>query len=177
MKITTWYLKLNGWFEKLEKVISVVIILSIVLVVFAGTVSRYIFNVPLYGVDRLGTYLMIWLGFIGFQIATSKIRHIEVEFVKSKVSEPVKCMMNMFINLVAAIVIFIFAILSYKYTTLSMEFNDKDPVLGIPMWWVIMIIPISFIISSVRFIFTIFLWLDVLQGKRKETDIVKKQIL
>lgn len=177
MKITTWYLKLNGWFEKLEKVISVAIILSIVLVVFAGTVSRYIFNVPLYGVDRLGTYLMIWLGFIGFQIATSKIRHIEVEFVKSKVSERVKCMMNMFINLVAAIVIFIFAMLSYKYTTLSMEFNDKDPVLGIPMWWVIMIIPISFIISSVRFIFTIFLWLDVLQGKRKETDIVKKQIL
>lgn len=177
MKITTWYLKLNGWFEKLEKVISVAIILSIVLVVFAGTVSRYIFNVPLYGVDRLGTYLMIWLGFIGFQIATSKIRHIEVEFVKSKVSERVKCMMNMFINLVAAIVIFIFAMLSYKYTTLSMEFNDKDPLLGIPMWWVIMIIPISFIISSVRFIFTIFLWLDVLQGKRKETDIVKKQIL
>lgn len=177
MKITTWYLKLNGWFEKLEKVISVTIILSIVLVVFAGTVSRYIFNVPLYGVDRLGTYLMIWLGFIGFQIATSKIRHIEVEFVKSKVSEPVKCMMNMFINLVAAIVIFIFAMLSYKYTTLSMEFNDKDPVLGIPMWWVIMIIPISFMISSVRFLFTIFLWLDVLQGKRKETDIVKKQIL
>lgn len=177
MKITTWYLKLNGWFEKLEKVISVAIILSIVLVVFAGTVSRYIFNVPLYGVDRLGTYLMIWLGFIGFQIATSKIRHIEVEFVKSKVSERVKCMMNMFINLVAAIVIFIFAMLSYKYTTVSMELNDKDPVLGIPMWWVIMIIPISFIISSVRFIFTIFLWLDVLQGKRKETDIVKKQIL
>lgn len=177
MKITTWYLKINGWFEKLEKVISVAIILSIVLVVFAGTVSRYVFNVPLYGVDRLGTYLMIWLGFIGFQIATSKIRHIEVEFVKSKVSERVKYIMNMFINLVAAIVIFIFAMLSYKYSILSMQFNDKDPVLEIPMWWVIMIIPISFIISSVRFFFTIFLWLDVLQGKRKETDIVKKQIL
>lgn len=177
MKITTWYLKFNGWFEKLEKVISVAIILGIVLVVFAGTVSRYIFNVPFYGVDRLGTYLMIWLGFIGFQIATSKIRHIEVEFVKSKVSERVKYMMNMFINLMAAVVIFIFALFSYKYTTISMEFNDKDPVLGIPMWWVIMIIPISFIISSVRFFFTIFLWLDVLQGKRVETDIVKKQIL
>ncbi|MCX7743854.1 MAG: TRAP transporter small permease [Flavobacteriales bacterium] len=177
MKITTWYLKLNGWFERLEKVISVVIILSIVLVVFAGTVSRYAFNLPLYGVDRLGTYLMIWLGFIGFQIATSKIRHIEVEFVKSKVSIRTKCMMNMFINFIAAIVIFIFALLSYKYTILSMEFNDKDPVLGIPMWWVIMIIPISFVISSVRFLFTIFLWLDVLQGKRLETDFVNKQIL
>ncbi len=177
MKITTWYLKLNGWFEKIEKVISITIILSIVLVVFAGTVSRYIFNVPLYGVDRLGTYLMIWLGFIGFQIATSKIRHIEVEFVKTKVSERARHIMNMFINLVASIVIFIFALLSYKYTTLSMQFNDKDPVLSIPMWWVIIIIPISFIISSVRFFFTIFLWLDVHQGKRKETDIVKKQIL
>lgn len=177
MKITTWYLKLNGWFEKLEKIISVTIILGIVIVVFAGTVSRYVFNFPLYGVDRLGTYLMIWLGFIGFQIATSKIRHIEVEFVKSKVSERVKYIMNMFINLMAAVVIFIFALFSYKYTTISMEYNDKDPVLGIPMWWVIMIIPISFIISSVRFFFTIFLWLDVLLGKRVETDIVKKQIL
>jgi TRAP-type C4-dicarboxylate transport system permease small subunit len=177
MKITTWYLKLNGWFEKLEKVISVAIILGIVLVVFAGTISRYLLNTPLYGVDRLGTYLMIWLGFIGFQIATSKIRHIEVEFVKSKVSERVKYMMNMFINLMAAVVIFIFAMLSYKYTTISMELQDKDQVLGIPMWWVIMIIPISFVISSVRFFFTIFLWLDVLQGKRKETDIVKKEIL
>ncbi len=177
MKITTWYLKINGWFEKLEKVISVAIILGIVLVVFAGTLSRYIFNAPLYGVDRLGTYLMIWLGFIGFQIATSKIRHIEVEFVKSKVLERVKYVMNMFINLMAAIVIFIFAMLSYKYTLIEMEENYKDQVLGIPMWWVIMIIPISFMISSVRFFFTIFLWLDVLLGKRKETDIVKKQIL
>jgi len=48
MKITTWYLKLNGWFEKLEKVISVAIILGIVLVVFAGTISRYLLNTPLY---------------------------------------------------------------------------------------------------------------------------------
>ncbi|MBE2246510.1 MAG: TRAP transporter small permease [Candidatus Competibacteraceae bacterium] len=177
MKLTTAYLKINSVFEKVEKVIAVLLILSIVVVVFAGTVSRYIWNIPIFGIDRLGTYLMVWLGFVGFQIATSKIRHIEVEFVKARVKPATKYLLNIISSFTAAIVIFIFGILSYRYTKISFEFKDIDTVLNLPMWVVIAIIPVSFFISSIRFLFIALLWNDIRMGKRVEADIIKKQLL
>lgn len=177
MRLTSIYLKVNSIIEILEKVISVFIILAIVIVVFTGTFSRYIFNKPIYGVDRIGTYLMIWLGFIGFQIATSKMRHIEIEFLKAKVSSKVRYGMNIFISIFGSAVMLIFGLLSLKYTQMSMEFKDIDPVIKVPMYLIIMIIPISFFISSFRSLFNSFLWLDVMKGKRDENDIVKKQLM
>lgn len=177
MSITDRYIKFNSQFEKVEKVVAVAIISSIVIIVFAGTVARYFFNNPLFGADRLATYLMVWLGFLGFQIATSKLRHIEVEFVKAKVSHAVKCKMNMALGIIGALFLGVFSYFGFVYVNQSMELNDLDLVLSIPLWTIIIIIPITFLISGIRMFFITFLWLDVLQGKRKEEDFVQKQLM
>ena len=177
MKITDIYLKVNAAFEKIERIVAILLISSIVIIVFSGTVSRYVFNNPLFGSDRLATYLMIWLGFIGFQIATSKSRHIEVEFVKAKVSPAVKYKLNILVCFIACIFLFVFAQIGFKYVGQSMELGDVEMVLQFPMWMIIMIIPVSFIVSSLRFFFTAFLWIDVLKGRRKEEEFISKQIM
>jgi C4-dicarboxylate transporter, DctQ subunit len=177
MSITEGYIKINRQFEKLEKLFAVTIISAIVVIVFVGTVARYFFNSPLFGADRLATYLMVWLGFIGFQIATSKLRHIEVEFVKARVSQSVKCKMNMALGVIGSLFLFVFSYFGFMYVNQSMELNDLDLVLSLPLWSVIIIIPITFLISGIRMFFITFLWLDVLQGKRKEEDFVQKQLI
>lgn len=177
MRFTDVYLKINRAFEQFEKWLAIALISFIVIIVFAGTIARYVFNEPLFGADRLATYLMVWLGFIGFQIATSKLRHIEVEFLKARVSAQTKYKMNMATSFLAAIFLVIFAIIGFKYVGRSIELADVDLVLSIPLWIIILIIPISFSIAAVRFFCTIFLWLDVLKGIRKEEEILKKQIL
>jgi C4-dicarboxylate transporter, DctQ subunit len=177
MIITNSYIKINRAFEKFEKAVAIIIITAIVLIVFTGTVSRYIMNEPIFGTDRLATYLMVWLGFIGFQIATSKLRHIEVEFMKSRVSDRIKYIMNIITSFLAAVFLFILAYLAFDYMMMSMEMDDRDIVLNIPIWWIILILPLSFIISGIRYFFTIFLWLDVLKGRRMEEEIVQKQVL
>jgi len=177
MRFTDAYLKINRVVEQVEKWLAIALISLIVIIVFSGTVARYIFNEPLYGADRLATYLMVWLGFIGFQIATSKLRHIEVEFLKARVSAHVKYKMNMATSFLASVFLVIFAIIGFKYVGRSIELADVDLVLSIPLWIIILIIPISFTISALRFFCSIFLWLDVFKGIRKEEEIIKKQIL
>lgn len=177
MKLTDAYIKVNAVLERIEKVVVVFLMLAIVLVVFIGTLSRYVWNEPIFGIDRLGTYLMVWLGFIGFQIATSKIRHIEVEFIKARLKPSAKYLLNIIGSIVASGVLIIFGILSYQYTKISFEFKDMDTVIHLPMWLIISIIPFSFFISSVRFLFIALLWHDVRTGRRAETDIVKKQLI
>ncbi len=177
MRFTDAYLKINRAFEQLEKWLAIFLIACIVIIVFSGTIARYVFNEPLFGADRLATYMMVWLGFIGFQIATSKLRHIEVEFLKARVGNTVKYKMNMAVSFLAAVFLVVFALIGFKYVGRSMDLADVDLVLSIPLWVIILIIPVSFSIAAVRFFCTIFLWLDVLKGHRKEEDIIKKQIL
>ncbi|MCS6980235.1 MAG: TRAP transporter small permease [Flavobacteriales bacterium] len=171
------YLSLNNWIGVLEKLLAILLISGIVVVVFAGTFSRYVLNQPIFGADRLATYAMVWLGFLGFQIATAKMRHIEVEFLKARVSGKVKAVMNMTACLLAALFLFQFAFYGYEYVVQSRELGDRDLVLDIPLWYIVAIIPVSFAISALRFFFGIFLWLEVFRGRLKEEEFVSKQVL
>lgn len=177
MTLTDSYLKINKTVEKAEKFFAVLIISSIVLIVFAGTIARYIFEASFYWAEPVATYLMVWLGFIGFQIATSKLRHIEIEFLKARVNEKTKYKMNIATSLIASVFLFLFFYLSYQYVMASKEMGDLVKAFEFPMWIVLLILPISFFLSAVRFAFASLLWLDVLKGKRKESDIVVKQLL
>ncbi|PCJ80304.1 MAG: hypothetical protein COA57_15055 [Flavobacteriales bacterium] len=177
MTLTDIYLKINGLFEKLEKAVAILLISAIVLIVFASTVARYLFNEPIFGADRLATYMMVWLGLIGFQIASSKLRHIDIEFLKARVNQSTKCLMNMATSLLSAVFLGILFWISLDYLQASIELNDKDIVFEIPLWYIILILPISFGISAVRYFFAIFLWLDAFRGKRQEEEFVKQKLL
>jgi C4-dicarboxylate transporter, DctQ subunit len=177
MIITNAYIKVNKAFEKFEKYFAVLVITAIVLIVFAGTVARYVLKEPLFGADRLATYLMVWLGFIGFQIASSKLRHIEIEVLKARVKEHFRYLMNIITCFLAAVFLVILFVLSFEYMEHSREMGDVDVVLNIPIWIIILILPLSFIISAIRYFFSAFLWIDVLKGRRQESEIVKKQLL
>lgn len=177
MTITNSYIKINNAFEMIEKAIAVIIITAIVLIVFAGTVSRYVMDEPIFGADRLATYLMVWLGFIGFQIATSKLRHIEVESIKARVKPELRYLMNVVSSFLAFGFLLILFWLALDYMLLSREMQDVDIVLEIPIWWIILILPLSFFISAIRYFFSAFLWIDVIKGKREESEIVQKQLL
>jgi C4-dicarboxylate transporter, DctQ subunit len=177
MSLTEAYLRANRIFEKIEKGVAVFIISSIVLIVFAATLSRYLFSEPIFGADRLATYLMVWLGFIGFQIATSKLRHIEVEFMKARVKPKIRYLMNIVTSLLATLFLSVLFWLSFTYMNMSREMGDKDIVLNIPIWWIILILPLSFLTSAIRYFFSAFLWLDIAKGRRKEEDIAQKQLM
>lgn len=177
MYITDSYIKVNKIVESVEKFLAVIIISAIVLIIFAGTLARYLFESPFYWAEPVATYLMVWLGFIGFQIATSKLRHIEIEFLKAKVQEKTKFKMNIATSIIASIFLFIFFYLSYQYVLASKEMGDMVKAFEFPMWILLLILPISFFLSAIRFAFTGLLWLDVLKGRRKEGDIVVKQLL
>lgn len=177
MVITNSYLKFNKILETVEKVFAVTIISAIVIIVFAGTLARYLFESSFYWAEPVATYMMVWLGFIGFQIATSKLRHIEIEFLKARVKETTKFKMNIVTSLVAAVFMVLFFYLSYQYVMASKEMGDLVKAFDFPMWIILLILPISFFLSALRFVFSALLWYDVLKGRRKESEIVVKRVM
>lgn len=176
-KLTSFYLTVNHWLERTEKILSVILISSIVIIVFTGTLARYFLEEPFFGADRLAAYLFVWLGFLGFQMAVSKMRHIEIEAVKSKMKEKIRCMFNTIACLIASAFLSVFCFLAFEYMNKSRLLADEDIMLGIPIWQIILIIPLSFFISALRYVFNALLWIDILTEKRKQEDVFKKQIL
>ncbi|ADK83249.1 TRAP transporter small permease [Sediminispirochaeta smaragdinae] len=72
--------------EKIQMIAGVLVLGTIILVMTAGIISRYVFNSPFDWTEELCTFLFIWLSFLGAGVASAKRRHVSVDFITGKLS-------------------------------------------------------------------------------------------
>lgn len=89
----------------------------------------------------------------------------------------IRYLMNIGTSLIAFVFMVILFCLSLRYLLEVKQLGDEDIVLGIPMWLILLIMPLSFGLSALRYFFNSFLWNDVRTGKREEHDIVQKKLI
>jgi tripartite ATP-independent transporter DctM subunit len=89
------------WMLPIEA-ISAVLIAGIVLLLFAGVVSRYVFNKPLDWVDETVSMGFIWVGMMGAGIAMQRNEHLRLTTFVDKMPLPLRRFVEAF-GLVAVI--------------------------------------------------------------------------
>jgi len=67
----------SGWTRPLE-IISALLVAGIVLLLFAGVVSRYLFSHPIDWIDETVSMAFIWVGMIGAAIAMHRNEHLRL---------------------------------------------------------------------------------------------------
>ncbi|MBR3731899.1 MAG: TRAP transporter small permease subunit [Spirochaetales bacterium] len=137
--------------QKIED--SILIVLTVALVIFA--ILQLVLSLVGMGItwfDSLLKYLVLWIGMFAASVATTNRKHIKIDIVGHWTKGRIKTALNLAINFFAAVICITLFILSIIYiVTIEYPSTDPAPFLNIPRWVLILCIPISFCLMSIKF--------------------------
>lgn len=133
--------------------------------IFYGVIMRYIFNSPLAWVEEVARYSIIWGTFLGFGLALKHNQHIQVDILYDRLSKPLQKVLDLLATTISIVFCLIytyfgFILVESRYTSGMVSLD-----VGIPMWIVYLILPISGILFLLRFVERLF---NILRGKDEE---------
>ncbi len=143
---------LNEFIERIESFLIVLFVIVMLLLAFGQVIFRMFFHIGFPWADDLLRHLVLWVGFVGASIGTRKNRHITIDVFSRILPPRVKPFVE-FLTLLMASVISFFLFLSAKdFVKMEKEFMEMSVTLKLPLWILQIIIPIGFIMISIRFL-------------------------
>lgn len=138
--------------EKLIAIISIGLMSAFVIIDIG---SREIFSTGIPGAQKLAVYLMIWAGFLGASLTAHKGTHLRPEIADGLWPKKLLPVFHRLRHFLTGVFSIFFAYYGYLYVIESMELGDVSPVLNISIWIVQIIIPMTFILISIKsFVFS-----------------------
>lgn len=170
------YLRIQEALYKIEQVGATLLMLAISGIVLAGVFSRYLLAEPFYGTDRLATYVFVLLSFWGIQMASGYYEHITVGVVRQWIGTKMGAYLSALASLLTAVFLGYLAWVGYGFVRFLYEAEEKDIVLGLPMWIVYVFFVVAAIFSALRYLIGVYLWLEVGQGRLSPESFQRKTL-
>lgn len=127
----TKFWKYLGMIQKIIMVLSSMAILGLVLVQVA---LRYIFKVPLMGVEEAATMTGFWLYFMGAAWGTAERTHIKADLMQAVIKNPKKLVWVKTITALIAVVLAAMMVYwGYGFFQWGLQKGQASPTLMIPM--------------------------------------------
>lgn len=123
-----------------------------ILVVFADFLLRETLNQGLVWAKELAVYLLVWVGFIGASLAVHKRRHLVVQAGEKLFPPAVRKWTSLAACLTTSLLCLLLAWLAYKFVLETREVGETSLGMGMPLWIVQIVIPLSFLIIGLRFL-------------------------
>jgi len=150
-------LKLEAKLAKIEEFFLSFLVLCMIIISVIQIFLRNFFNSSINDADVLVRALVLWIGFIGANLAVRRSKHINIDlFSKILSSEKAIKIRFIILNIFSSIFTIILAYLSFEYLILEFE-NAMSSFLGVPTYIIFVIVPISLIIMSFRFLILLIL--------------------
>lgn len=120
----------------LQKLITVILAVSVLLIVVAQVMLRYVFKAPLMGIEELLFFPTIWLYMLGGANASQERNHIECGILTLYIKKPLsKMKFNIMKNTVSVIVGVWLLYWAYWLFTYSLNLWKTSDLLYIPMFF------------------------------------------
>lgn len=159
---------INNFFEGIESFLIVLFILVMSFLSFFQVILRMAFHIGFVWADDLLRHLVLWVGFIGASVATKKNKHITIDVLSRTLSSGLKPFIESILLIFSSLVSFLLFLAGVNFTKMEKEFMEMSVTLKIPIWILVLIIPIGFLSMSIRFfINAIFRFME---GVKKEGD-------
>lgn len=149
-----WLRSFNDIISKIEMWFLVTLVLFMIFLSFLQVLLRNFFEGGFNWADLALRNIVLWVGFMGASLATRENRHITVDALTKFFPHTWKVASDILVSLFSIFVggIFIWASMQFVLT----EFESKSiAFLGIPFWVVELVIPIGFLMITLRFILKI----------------------
>ncbi|MER2192711.1 MAG: TRAP transporter small permease [Solibacillus sp.] len=133
-----------------------------VALIFYGVITRYIFNSPQAWVEEVARYTIIWGVFLGFGMALRHNHHIQVDILYDKLKPAMKRIMDIVATTISVIFCLIYTYFGFILVETRFHSGMVSLDVGIPMWIVYLILPLSGLLFLLRFIERL---VNILKGK------------
>ncbi len=136
---------INDGLGKVEGFFLSVFLLTMIVLAFVQVIMRDVFNAGLPWADTVVRHLVLWVAFLGATLATRLDQHLTLEVVTKYLPDRGRQ--------IAAVVVKIFAaVISFYLFSASVAFLKEEISAGgkfvhlFPAWWVLTIMPITFLL-------------------------------
>jgi TRAP-type C4-dicarboxylate transport system permease small subunit len=136
--------------DNLENYLCQFLLVFFVVLLFIQIVLRNVFSGSLAWGDELATYAFVWFAYMGAVYAAKMSAHNRVTFQFRFFPRVVEKVCNIFTDLIWVSFNLYFVYLSYDFVFNRMNIFWKSQTMGVPMKYFYMILPLAFLIMSVR---------------------------
>ena len=135
---------------RLEEIIVVAALFSMFVILSMQIFMRYVMQNSLTWSEELARYIFILFVNVGISFGIKTKRHIRVEAFTSKLPQKAQVVVRIFSDV--AFLVFALVVIYYGFITSSriFTFNQISPALRLPMGFVYITLPISYIMVAIR---------------------------
>ena len=144
-------------FDKIERYMVIFCLISIVLLVFFGVVSRFVFHYAIDWSEELVRYMFIWGGLFGASAAFKNGKHSGVPLVIERLPAAMQRASAWSVMIASAGYCGFMALQGFRGTMRAFATNQLSSSTGIPVWVVNLIMALAFTwcaIRALQFFFT-----------------------
>jgi TRAP-type C4-dicarboxylate transport system permease small subunit len=142
---------LGSFYERLEEILLVSLVILMVALGFLQILFRNLVSVGIVWIDSLVRHLVLWIALLGASIATRENRHIAIDVISGRVSPRHYSRIQGAVQLFSALVCLLLV-----YPAVRFVQNDyvagKTLAFGIPLWLSQAIMPAMMLVMGARFL-------------------------
>lgn len=124
---------IDKWINRVAEVIGVAMLATIVLLVFANAVGRYVVSTPIIWAEELVIAVIPWLAMSGVFLSVRRRHVIKLDYFVAGMSPPIRTAVNVFVTVLSAAAFTALAFYSFQY--LSLFGADTTIYLHLPTGW------------------------------------------
>ena len=145
----------NETLGRIEKFLVAAMLSVMILLAFSQIALRNVFSTGISWGDPLVRYLVLWVGFIGASLATKEGKHITIEIFSRWFSRQRSLYLKAISYLVSAFVCGLLTFAGWTFVQNEAQMGITS-FLQIPAWIPQIIIPVTFTLITLRFVFSFF---------------------
>lgn len=126
------------------------IIMSILLV--GNALSRYLLNKSWGFTEEIGQHALIILTFMGIGYATRAGTHIEMSGFYDLLNKKYKRIVKLVVSIITAFIMLVCAYIGLKYVIHLREIEQVTPILRMPFYLIMTVVPLGFFIAFIRYV-------------------------
>lgn len=116
-------------------------LVAIVLIVFAGVVSRYFLHIGLGWTEEAARFLLIWMMFVGATAAVSRWSHFRLALLTNWIPRRLHRPVDVFA--IGVVVAMSLILVRYGIDITRVSWAQTSPMLDWPMGWIYLVVPAS----------------------------------
>jgi TRAP-type C4-dicarboxylate transport system permease small subunit len=145
----------NEMLGRVEKFLMGAMLSVMILLAFSQILLRNVFSTGISWGDPLVRYLVLWVGFIGASLATKEGKHITIEIFSRWFAGHGNLYLKAISSLVSAFVCGLLTFAGWTFVKNEAQMGTTT-FLEIPAWIPQIIIPVTFALITLRFVFSFF---------------------
>jgi len=144
----------GGFFDKLAKIEEILLSTCLgimVIMVLLQIILRNFFSSGIAGGDAIVRHMLLWVGFLGAGLATRGGMHIRIDIASKILSQKSMKVARVVTDIFSVIIGCLLVYASYNFVKLEYESAGELLFMHLPIWVMESIIPIGFLIITLRF--------------------------